>query len=362
MTKGKNTLMNKDNVKKTMESFLNYLNESKKITLQKNAEINEQIEEFINDKKNKLKWEKKEKKSKDPNAPTKPKNAYIFYSSERRPQIKAKNKDMNPKEITKQISEEWNKMTEKQKKKYNDLAADDRVRYANEMKDYKPIENIDQENKGKRKTGYILYCQKFKDIIEDNPDLKPAEIKKKLAQMWKDLSKDDQKKYNDEAKISNENIEVEKKVSNKKKSNKNEDEKPKKKEAKKKDLKKEEEIFEEEDEDDKMEKELEKIESDLNNVFKGDLWDYDNTGLNSCFKGDMTRIGIEKIVGKVINYKDDCEYEENDAYPVVFVMDKNKLMFRYSENDEDEIQDFVIPTNKMTKELNIILNFLKKFK
>jgi hypothetical protein len=342
MTKGKNIMMNKDNIKITIEKLINSLIENKSISISKDIKIIEQIDEFLNNKKFKLKWEKKEKKSKDLEAPKRAKNAYIFYSSERRVTIKEKNPKMNPKEITKQISDEWNRMSEKQKKMYNDLAADDRVRYANEMKEYKPSEN--EGEKKIKKTGYHLFIkQKRSEVSKNYPNLKAQEITKKLAEMWKELDKDEQKKFNDIVKDQTKNDDIVEDL---------EEEIISKKTKK------------DQDEDDRVHLLLEKIEKDIIKIFQSESWDYDNNGLEPCIKGEMSRKVIENFIGNSINYKDDCEYEENDEYPVAFYLFNNKLIFKYSENtDEDtEIQEYNVPNSKLTKEHKVMIEFLKSFK
>lgn len=79
---------------------------------------------------------RKMKKEKDPNAPKKSKNGYMFFCGENRERIKKDNKDIDGKEIVKKLSEEWNKMNDKQKAKYQKMADADRVRYEKEKTAY----------------------------------------------------------------------------------------------------------------------------------------------------------------------------------------------------------------------------------
>lgn len=74
-------------------------------------------------------------KLKDPNAPKKPFSAYLFFASERRPEI---NKEPNLPfgDVTKMIAEEWKTMTDEQKKKYVEIAERDKQRYLNEKAVY----------------------------------------------------------------------------------------------------------------------------------------------------------------------------------------------------------------------------------
>jgi len=85
-----------------------------------------------NDKKKKRKKEKK-----GPSKPKKPRSAYLFFSVEKRKELK---KDMDPEktgsEITKEITNEWKSMTEEEKSKYIEMADEDKLRYENEREDY----------------------------------------------------------------------------------------------------------------------------------------------------------------------------------------------------------------------------------
>jgi len=78
----------------------------------------------------------KKKKKKDPNAPKKNLNAYFFFANEQRPKVKAKNPDLKPKELTTMLGDKWKKLNEADKKPYEKMAADDKVRYADAVVKY----------------------------------------------------------------------------------------------------------------------------------------------------------------------------------------------------------------------------------
>lgn len=73
---------------------------------------------------------------KDPNAPKRPSTPWIFYYKEQIQVMKKKNSDMSTKEICSALGAKWKKMSDKQKKKYVDLAANDRERYRKEKEAY----------------------------------------------------------------------------------------------------------------------------------------------------------------------------------------------------------------------------------
>lgn len=77
---------------------------------------------------------KKKREKKDPNAPKKAKTAYIFYATPRIKELHAAHPDKKVVEITPMIGLEWKAMSDKQKKPWFDMAAKDKIRYANETK------------------------------------------------------------------------------------------------------------------------------------------------------------------------------------------------------------------------------------
>ena len=79
---------------------------------------------------------KKEKKEKDPNAPKRPVTAFFFYQSERRQTLKKEKPELDHKQIISVMSTEWNKLPEKDKKKYLVKAEEDKKRYEKEKAEY----------------------------------------------------------------------------------------------------------------------------------------------------------------------------------------------------------------------------------
>mmetsp|Transcript_18438 Transcript_18438/g.22123 ORF Transcript_18438/g.22123 Transcript_18438/m.22123 type:complete len:89 (-) Transcript_18438:604-870(-) len=84
------------------------------------------------------KTEKKEKKKKDPNAPRRPLAAYMFFCKEMRDAVKSENPELGFGEIGRVLGQKWAEADAATKKKYNDMAEKDKVRYVNEMKTYTP--------------------------------------------------------------------------------------------------------------------------------------------------------------------------------------------------------------------------------
>ena len=78
----------------------------------------------------------KRRGKKDKNAPKRPISAYFFYNQERRETLKKERPTLDNKELIRIMSEEWNKLTDEEKKPYMKKAEDDKKRYTEQMKEY----------------------------------------------------------------------------------------------------------------------------------------------------------------------------------------------------------------------------------
>ena len=76
------------------------------------------------------------KKKKDPNAPKKNLNSYMLYTREVRQDVANANPTLKVNEVAKIVGGQWRKLSEEAKKKYVDLASEDKVRYDKELKAY----------------------------------------------------------------------------------------------------------------------------------------------------------------------------------------------------------------------------------
>lgn len=76
------------------------------------------------------------RRKKDPKTgPKRAKSGYLFFCDEHRSKIKAENPNMSAVDVTSELGRQWNELKaqgEKAIKKYNDLAAKDKVRYESE--------------------------------------------------------------------------------------------------------------------------------------------------------------------------------------------------------------------------------------
>ena len=80
---------------------------------------------------------RKKKAKKDPNAPKRATTAYMLFVKDKRSVIVEKNPDASFGEIGKLMGIAFKALDEDEKKKYDDMVAEDRERYAREMKVYK---------------------------------------------------------------------------------------------------------------------------------------------------------------------------------------------------------------------------------
>ena len=78
----------------------------------------------------------KKRGKKDKDAPKRPISAYFFYNQERRETLKKEKPNLDNKDLIRAMSEEWNKLTDEEKKPYVKKAEADKKRYIEEMKVY----------------------------------------------------------------------------------------------------------------------------------------------------------------------------------------------------------------------------------
>jgi HMG (high mobility group) box len=79
---------------------------------------------------------KRKKAKKDPSAPKRNMSAYFLFSIEARPKVKAQNPDAAFGDIARIISAQFKELSDKEKKKWEKKAAEDKDRYQREMADF----------------------------------------------------------------------------------------------------------------------------------------------------------------------------------------------------------------------------------
>lgn len=146
------------------------------------------------------------KKTKDPNAPKKPRSSYIFFCEDNRPSVKSKNPTLSNTEILTSLGAEWKKLSDAKKEKYKGLADTDKKRYEKEISSYVPSEapleksSETATDKPKRaKTAYMIFSDRTREQIkQEDSKLSSKEIMSEISVRWKKLSDEEKKAFSTE--------------------------------------------------------------------------------------------------------------------------------------------------------------------
>lgn len=147
------------------------------------------------------------KKLKDPNKPKACRNAYVFFNMEMTVKIRAESPTITIGEIWKEVSNRWKNLDEKDRQPYVDLAASDKDRFDNEMKNYVPpppqlqikqtTKKLKDPNKPKRYMSAFMFfsVETHAQTRKDNPQMALPQIAKETGNKWKELDEEKRKKY-----------------------------------------------------------------------------------------------------------------------------------------------------------------------
>jgi len=157
---------------------------------------------------------KKKKKKKDPNAPKRGLSSFLLYSNANRSRIKEENPEAKFGDIAKLASAEFKELSETDRARWDQLAAEDKERYNREMETYEPpsdLEDSDSDSdsdapkkKKKKKakkdpnapkramTAYILYSNATRaDVKAQNPEAKFGDLARLISENFKALPADE---------------------------------------------------------------------------------------------------------------------------------------------------------------------------
>ncbi|KAG2377622.1 hypothetical protein C9374_009138 [Naegleria lovaniensis] len=145
--------------------------------------------------------------------------AYALYCQDNMERVKKENEGKKQSEIKKILSSEWKEADEQTKEKYNtmhkkakaeangeeyDSSATKRKRATkgeSSKKAKKDDEEGGEETPKKTPTAYALFCtEKTDEVKKSDSSLKASEVKKKLSEMWKSMSKEEKKPYEEQSK------------------------------------------------------------------------------------------------------------------------------------------------------------------
>uniref|UniRef100_A0AAV1V2I6 HMG box domain-containing protein n=1 Tax=Peronospora matthiolae TaxID=2874970 RepID=A0AAV1V2I6_9STRA len=158
---------------------------------------------------------RKPRKKKDKNAPKRALSAFMFFSNDIRDTVKKEMPELQFLEISSEIGRRWKKITDEERRPYDELAAADKRRYMEEKEDYVPDPSF-ETTKGTRKkkdpnapkralSAYFFFCNDMRQETRDeNPSKKITEIATLSAEKWRALPDKKRVKYqkmHEEAKV-----------------------------------------------------------------------------------------------------------------------------------------------------------------
>jgi hypothetical protein len=94
---------------------------------------------------------KAKRPKKDKNAPKRAKTAFIIFSSEMRPDLKRKHPEYGFSELGKELAKLWRAVSEEEKKRFEQLAAEDKQRYDREKRTYEQTKGKDESSSSSKK-------------------------------------------------------------------------------------------------------------------------------------------------------------------------------------------------------------------
>ena len=147
------------------------------------------------------------KKASNNNSPKRPLSAYMYFCSEKRPEVSKECKTLG--EISKELARRWSVTSPSDRKPYEELATKDKARYEDEKLKVSsspgggsPKQQATNKKKKKRgPSAYMLFCAEHRASIvdEDGNKLPLGETTKRLAKMWNECSEDTRSRFMEEA-------------------------------------------------------------------------------------------------------------------------------------------------------------------
>jgi len=155
------------------------------------------------------------KKDKDPNKPKRNMSAYFLFSTAQRARIKSENPGVAFGDLARLISAEFKALPEKERRKWDKKAAEDKERYEEEMRNYVgPDEDSDEAGGKKRKkkaakdpnkpkrnmSAFFLYSTAHRaEVKAQNPGISFGEVAKIISQQFKSLPQSEKSKWEKKA-------------------------------------------------------------------------------------------------------------------------------------------------------------------
>jgi structure-specific recognition protein 1 len=171
----------------------------------------------------KPKKERKKKAKKDPNAPKRPQSSYFLFMATKRDGVKSANPGMSIGEISKNIGNLWKQLPDVEKKVFEEQYAVSKAKYDEEYKAYVQsdaykkfiAENPPEARKKKKKaekeaspyppkptkkSSWLFFNNDKRKILQkEHPEARIGELTKMASALWKGISPEEKKKYDDMA-------------------------------------------------------------------------------------------------------------------------------------------------------------------
>lgn len=141
---------------------------------------------------------------KDPNKPKKGRSAYMFFNAEMSLEVRKLNPNYKMGEVSQEVGNRWQKITDEQKQKYTDMAEKDKGRHEEEMKGYEPpppvhvaLKAVKDPNRPKgRKNAFQFFSNEVgASLRSENPKMSFTEVQEALGKRWKELDEKARQTY-----------------------------------------------------------------------------------------------------------------------------------------------------------------------
>lgn len=162
----------------------------------------------------------KAKKARDPNEPKKAQSSFFLWSAANREAVRAANPGISVTELGKLLGQKWKEVSDEEKETWKAKAQEGLEEYKQKKRDYDAAkaqhsgsdsEGDDDAGKKKRKkkdpnepkrpmSAFFLWLQANRALIkEKHPDISPTELTKRGGELWREVSAEDRKSYEDKA-------------------------------------------------------------------------------------------------------------------------------------------------------------------
>jgi len=113
---------------------------------------------------------KRKRAKKDPNAPKRALSAFFFFSQIKRPDVQQGHPEWKVGQVAQELGRQWKDLTETEKKKYEEMASRDKVRYEGEMREYKASTGTGQPPSKKGGRGAAASTSAPSHSVDDEPE------------------------------------------------------------------------------------------------------------------------------------------------------------------------------------------------